>query len=500
MDSPPSSGPELPRHATRFDPADEPSLARLRFETLAEPAVARFLECLRLKRTALVLSGGGGKGAYEAGCILALFDSGVRRLCSIAGTSVGALNAVLCHELLRTEDRRLVLETWSGMSRDKVLHTSILRICAVIVGKFFLALFLLPVALVARLLGSPGSSNWGNWHIPSRSLDFPRYRFFRFVLFSSAAYLPVPVTMWVFAHQSIHRFQDAIAVLAFAMGMLGVLALTRIGPALFLASNLPLEQMIRRFDIESIRKSEIPLYITVSSTLNRLAPTTYRLWPLTLPSLWSAINWPIYWKLSEATDSGEAIDLLLQSAALPEVFRAKRIRGQYFVDGGVADNTPILPVCDENPDTIVAIYLDRADERTPLKLSEMLRVWIVKRLRETQPRLPISDRICFDLWREWRVKLNQAVRYWNPEKIDWREPEKAGEIAAQFADGLEESVNPWWPSEFLAIAPSRDLGGFFRGTLNFRPDKARRLMTWGYEDTLRWISETSQNIFPALSK
>ena len=44
--------------------------------------------------TALVLGGGGAKGAYEVGAIAALEELGVRAL-SVYGTSVGALNAAM---------------------------------------------------------------------------------------------------------------------------------------------------------------------------------------------------------------------------------------------------------------------------------------------------------------------------------------------------------------------------------------------------------------------
>ena len=47
---------------------------------------------LRDKRIGLVLAGGGGKGAYQAGCLQGLYDLNIRRFHVICGTSVGALN------------------------------------------------------------------------------------------------------------------------------------------------------------------------------------------------------------------------------------------------------------------------------------------------------------------------------------------------------------------------------------------------------------------------
>src|SRR3989304_243652 len=48
----------------------------------------------RATSTALVFSGGGAKGAYEAGVALGFRERGIR-LAAVAGTSAGAMNAAL---------------------------------------------------------------------------------------------------------------------------------------------------------------------------------------------------------------------------------------------------------------------------------------------------------------------------------------------------------------------------------------------------------------------
>ena len=45
-------------------------------------------------------------------------------------------------------------------------------------------------------------------------------------------------------------------------------------------------------------------------------------------------------------DHGPAIDAIVASAAIPGVFPAVRIGGQTFIDGGIADNTPISQAID----------------------------------------------------------------------------------------------------------------------------------------------------------
>jgi NTE family protein len=92
--------------------------------------------------TALVLSGGGAKGAYEAGVAAVLLERGLPiRL--VAGSSAGALNAALI-----ADGRRERLETlWRGLSRDRVYS---LR-----PGVFFAGL--LPGWLTLQILNRAGS-------------------------------------------------------------------------------------------------------------------------------------------------------------------------------------------------------------------------------------------------------------------------------------------------------------------------------------------------------
>ena len=64
----------------------------------------------------LVLSGGGSKGAYEAGCIKALQELGYH-FDIVTGTSIGALNGLLVVQ----EDYQKLYELWDNLSLEKVL-------------------------------------------------------------------------------------------------------------------------------------------------------------------------------------------------------------------------------------------------------------------------------------------------------------------------------------------------------------------------------------------
>ncbi|HKW94925.1 MAG TPA: patatin-like phospholipase family protein [Methylomirabilota bacterium] len=93
-----------------------------RSATAAEPACAPSSLALTAP-TALVLSGGGAKGAYEAGVAAALIEGGLTiRL--VAGSSAGALNAAMI-----ADGRIERLEAlWRGLTRDRVytLRTRVL--------------------------------------------------------------------------------------------------------------------------------------------------------------------------------------------------------------------------------------------------------------------------------------------------------------------------------------------------------------------------------------
>jgi Patatin-like phospholipase len=100
--------------STLIDPTDTDSLRELRRKVFEELDSSDKFAALKEEMPALVFSGGGGKGAYEAGAMLALFDCGIVSYSVIGGTSVGALNAALCQQLVRKKSRELVLKLWSS--------------------------------------------------------------------------------------------------------------------------------------------------------------------------------------------------------------------------------------------------------------------------------------------------------------------------------------------------------------------------------------------------
>lgn len=72
-------------------------------------------------KTALVLCGGGAKGAYEVGCIRALQQLNIK-IDIVCGTSIGALNGLLVVQ----QDYDALEKLWQEMSIEKVMVTPVL--------------------------------------------------------------------------------------------------------------------------------------------------------------------------------------------------------------------------------------------------------------------------------------------------------------------------------------------------------------------------------------
>lgn len=90
-------------------------------------------------RTALVLSGGGARGAYEAGVVSWLRDELPRalgrqpRIDLFCGTSIGAVNACFLAATADTPDvqGRALADTWRSLRLEEVFHWSKLHLAAV---------------------------------------------------------------------------------------------------------------------------------------------------------------------------------------------------------------------------------------------------------------------------------------------------------------------------------------------------------------------------------
>lgn len=140
-------------------------------EILQNISAQELEELRRSERVALVLMGGGAKGAYELGVWKVLWKYGIRKFCLISGTSVGALNALL----IASRDPDFAEKTWddvifsgvlekgrkplSGVIAIVLAHLLIFLSLIIAVILFCLAIFVLISVLYAKLLGQVVSQN-----------------------------------------------------------------------------------------------------------------------------------------------------------------------------------------------------------------------------------------------------------------------------------------------------------------------------------------------------
>jgi predicted acylesterase/phospholipase RssA len=454
------------------DPTEEPEVVAMNKNILGNPNVQLYLNTLRTKNLAVVLSGGGGKGAYEAGCLLALFDCGIRKFCAFAGTSVGALNAALAYELFRTAERTSVVQLWSTISRQKVLHWNPVQLVAALTLRLGMYASLIPVQLAARV-SMLEDRLFGTW-LMALQMRYPGLGVFTLLLETMPFYIAAFFCVTGHLPDAQHSFIVAFSMITAAS--LAVLVGPWIGAHLSLLSNEPLKKTIEdSIDIGALRRSQVPIYCTVASTVESWDPFEVGADPALSESAWRKGGAAGYFRIEWAKSDEEAMGLLIQSAALPEVFPKRPVFGLDSADGGTQDNTPIFPVITHNPDVVIVIYLDYTHTRNE------------------------------NLW------ANEAARTWWMGEHFFQTNlthKKAAEIRARYirehgpiTKGQEAPtlipIRPplFGPKEFLPITPSKPLGGPFTGMLNFSSKKARKLMTLGYWDTLlKFERETGQSL------
>jgi len=140
---------------------------------------------------------------------------------------------------------------------------------------------------------------------------------------------------------------------------------------------------------------------------------------------------PSHFNLS-TMDPHKVHELILQSAGLPEIFPARRIGNDTFVDGGIVDNIPLAALAEVPGHTAYFI-------------------------------VPLDAQVI-----ETAVREDMRA---NLERLGRQTPESLPEL--------------------ILLTPSRSLGGFLVGTLDFGARRARALMQLGYSDTIRYLAKRS---------
>jgi NTE family protein len=271
-------------------------------------------------RAALVLSGGGARGAYEAGVLSYLFEEIYPELPQgfefdvISGTSVGAINAAYVAATadlsgaVRTER---LLETWRGMELSQVLRLS-------------------PMDLVGIPLPSLGPT-----HRRRRVGGAGRRRL------AGGADAPAGED----AASDAPAEEGANEVVG---GLVDLAPLERM-----VTARIPWKELGRNLDAGR------PGALCISCTEVRSGRITlFMQGALADPGPWS------HDPNAQAVRTRIGAGHVRASAAIPFLFPAVRIGQRYYVDGGLRMNTPLSPALRLGADRVLVVALKHDPEST----------------------------------------------------------------------------------------------------------------------------------------
>jgi predicted acylesterase/phospholipase RssA len=423
----------------------------------------------------LVLGGGGAKGAYQVGCWKALRDSGIIRFGAIAGTSIGALNAVLVAQDEFDHAERI----WNTMSFGRVLQMRwgylpvaiAIRFVLIVpyLGKFVFPARVIPVSLYRAI------HKWQQeWRVgePLRALAAVLDLYLAFLKRPYSNDLISQLTWGLIAlsglagwwYLAMPLFELAVfmivgpflALLVVNYASLLATGLDLLATRLVLASNTPLAELVREcVNPEQLKAHPKPVFVTLgalgevrrtvdprllaqdtatvgqgTSVRSAIITTLYKDYGglvdgASLPTASSTVEYvPSYFNVCDEPP-GRMQELILQSAGLPEIFPARQFDGFTYVDGGIADNEPLAALVNvPGHSTIIVMPLNIQGDEAKIR-TDLSRV--LERLGRPPPAtLP----------------------------------------------------------ELLVLTPSRPLGNILTGTMDFAAERARAMMRLGYRDTI----------------
>jgi NTE family protein len=370
---------------------------------------------------ALVLSGGGAKGAYEIGVMKALFEgaspaTGFRPLEVevYTGTSVGAYNAAFLVS-------RSALPSLAGL-------TELERIW------------------LQRIANTPTSCGNGAFRLRSAPLQ-----------------LGDPGCL-------LRPFGDALDLTRDALFWTRY-AVTR-GSEL-LASDAPLRtRLLDTIDLSALVDPG-PFYKTVADTIDlgglRASSRTLTI----LASSWMYGTLRSFGRVEIADRVGTPA--ILASAALPGLFPPVVIDGVPFVDGGVLMNTPLKPAIRDGANVLHVIYLDPCllnvpFPRYPATLDTVYRLWAIQQAEAFRQDIRTVSKINFEL--EHLRRLGVGPRQTGPAEL---------RPFSRVLQRRSEGRSDYRPLTVHSYRPKTDLGGA-EGLIDLRQDQLEKLMAAGYQD------------------
>jgi len=460
-------------------------------------------------RRGLVLAGGGAKGAFQAGMLIAIHKLGLD-IHSISGASVGALNGAM-YSAGRIKDLR---DMWMTMSSRKVLRPRVWAVLApllsvaqgyqayrserldaefpVRIRRCFWTIDALAHcawwSLVAMLfIGDAGRSSTtvvvvtilivsclglvliAKTSRPTRVTSEGSRASCTLIIAGTAATIVM---------RAISREDGASNTVVYYC-MLGLLSLIIVDCSLYvvgkLTSELRLSAASQQYLASTVTAAltgailRIPLYVTTAHHPGDVFDPDNPEWEAETGFKGKIIGWtplpirgyiPNYTRIDQL-ESSEATSLLLASAALPlGIFPAvETVRG-YAIDGGAADNCPVFPlVAEDNLDVMLVLNLEcpagQAAQKTHIeswrRIDRLLRV---AKLSFRPAHMGLGEIPHF------RIREPHAM-------VPLRDP-------------------PHWP-RVLELAPRQTLGSFVTGTMRFNKKYCIAMLRLGYSQALEQL-------------
>lgn len=444
------------------------------------------------RKRGLVLEGGGAKGAYQFGCLLAFRNRGIT-FDAVAGTSVGALNALLWASDSLPEGESL----YQTLSQKNLypfrLPLPVALLHGLLAGLLSAASYVFsgargsylpawlsfgvsaayglpPVVLLYWLVSIEGgfATSWPMIiatvyvHVMMlvAVLAMLYWAMTRRAIETLLLVAPMYVIGFVAAMASLVTSDDlgdsqTIAVTAaWVLGignLLVVLALIgrSVSRATLLASE-PLRRTVTEFAAGTLY---MPTYVTIAAEVPIFDPDepTYFLPTEDSPAReeMPLLEWiPKYVELSKE-DHRDRADVLVASAALPfGIVPPVKIGKYQFVDGGIVDNSPVYPLAVTEQCTEIVLIKCAPDDQRPIA-EQLARVG----------------------------RMLQLVERASPRETTLHRP-------------LPPASRKALPSlELRVLAPSSNLGGMVQGTLNFSTRQSLRNLQRGYNDAERFCDE-----------
>lgn len=383
------------------------------------------------RRDAVVLSGGGAKGAYEVGVMKALFQgaspsTGAQPLTVdiYSGTSVGAYNAsfMVSHARPSTTDLEVLLEL------DKVWRERI-----------------------ANTLLSCGNGVFRIRGLPFQGLD------------PGCLLRPVESSLALASDAVFYsKFFAAETVKFFAP-----------------SNESLLNRILQSIDFGAFF-SGAPMAELLEETLDQRGLLAN---PKKLTVVATNFQQGVPRFFSKADIAGTiGLYAVAASGAIPGLFPPVEIDGTPFVDGGVTLNTPVTPVLLEGANVIHVVFVDPRIQNIPFPklpstLDTIYRLYVILIADSFLSSVRAAEYLALNVrqLRERALSEDQLVR-----KL--RELERVNPLIGPLLHGKKAS-EPVMAPEIHVYRPNSDLGGA-EGLLDFRAEYIDRLITLGFEDTV----------------